>query len=112
MTLEKTYTLQEACAYLGGVSEYWLKRTAKRLRIGTRMAKKLVFTEAHLKQLLAAHDLEAQQPRARRTTPQAASRTTPRAAKPKPKPLPAADSAATALRARPERARSYGTSAS
>jgi hypothetical protein len=103
---EPLYTVEEAVAYLKVVSPYWVKKTARRLGIGTRMARKLVFTEAQLKQLLDAHALEAKQPKAART-PKA---TQPRAAKPKPTPAPVPGSV-TVLRSRPERARSYGRSA-
>lgn len=103
MALETTYTVDEAVAYLKVVSVYWVKKTARRLGIGTRMARKLVFTEAQLKQLLDAHALEAKQPRAARA-PKAKQL---RAAKPKPMAAPVPGSV-TVLRARPERARSYG----
>lgn len=101
---EQLYTVDEAVAYLKVVTDYWVKRTARRLGIGTRMARKLVFTEAQLKQLLDAHALEAKQPKAART-PKAKP---PRAAKPKPMPAPVPGSV-TLLRSRPERARSYGS---
>lgn len=101
------HTVKQAVELLGGeevVTEYWVKKTARRLRIGTRMARTLVFTEAQLQELVAQHALQATQPAAPKSQPSAS----PRAAKPKPTPLPAADASTTPLRSRPERARSYG----
>lgn len=107
--LERVYTVPQTVELLGGkevVTEYWLKKTARRLGIGTRLGRKLVFTESQVQALLDAHALEAQQPKTARA-PQVKQ---PRSPRPKQTPVPA-PSAVTTLRARPERARSYGRSA-
>lgn len=105
--LEPVFTVSQAVELLGGketVTEYWLKKTARELQIGTRLGRKLVFTESQIQQLLDRHALDAQKPKpARRTnTPK------PKPAKAAPKPVPVADRTVTPLQARPERARSYG----
>jgi hypothetical protein len=105
--LERVLTVAQTVEWFGGeevVTQYWIKKTARKLGIGTRLGRKLVFTESQVQALLDAQALEAQQPK-----PASAPRMKqPRAAKPKPAPIPAANSAVTPLRARPERARSYG----
>lgn len=108
-----TYSVKQVVEMLGGpdvVTEYWVKRTARRLGIGTRFGRTLCFTEAQIKKLVDAHALQAQKPKQRqeRTKKQQAG-----APKAKPAPLPAASGNVTPLlQSRPERARARRRSAS
>ncbi|MEU6709902.1 hypothetical protein ABZ897_00370 [Nonomuraea sp. NPDC046802] len=103
--LERVFTLPQTVEWFGGkevVTEYWLKKTARKLKIGTRLGRRLVFTETQLQMLLDAHALQGQEPKPARKTGTVKK---PRPAKPQN--VPAANSAVTPLCARPERARSY-----
>jgi hypothetical protein len=100
------YTVPQMVELFGGtevVTEYWVKKTARKLGIGTRLGRNLVFTEGQATALLDAHALEVKQPK----TAPAPRVKQPRAVKPKVS-LPPTNAAVTPLRARPERARSYG----
>jgi hypothetical protein len=102
----QVFSLTQTIELLGGkevVTEYWLKKTARRLGIGTRFGKKLCFTEAQIKELIDAHALEAKQPKPQNQPRAKQSRA------PKPKQLPAVSGTVTKLQARPDRARSYGS---
>lgn len=84
------------------VTEYWVNRTARRHNIGTIIRRKRVFTLPQVERLVELQAVDAQQPKPTRR-PAGAGK--PRPAKPRL--VSAADSAATPLRARPDRARSY-----
>lgn len=107
----QVFSITQAIELLGGeevVTEYWLKKTARRLRIGTRFGRTLCFTEAQIKELIDAHALEAQQPKPQQQERAKKQQRAPKA-KVSPAPLPAASGNVTRLQSRPERARSYGS---
>ena len=85
-----------------GVTEYWVNSTARKHKIGTIIRRKRVFTLPQVERLVELQAVEAEQPKPTRKT---ADTTKARPAKPQPIPLPS--TAATPLRARPDRARSY-----
>jgi hypothetical protein len=106
------YTVKQAVEMLGGpdvVTEYWIKKTARKLGIGTRFGRTLCFTEEQVRQLIDAHALKAQQPKPQRQErAKKQSQSTPKA-KASLAPIPAASGNVTRLQSRPERARSYGS---
>lgn len=107
MAVENIHTVEDVVSHFKGiVTEYWVKKTARRLGIGTRAGRKLAFTDRQLQRFIDAHALEEAKPkaaaRAQRTQQPLAA---------KPKPLPSVNSGVIELRARPERARSYGRTA-
>lgn len=104
MALPDVYTPAHIAAHLG-VSEYYVKRTARRHGIGKVIARQRRFTEADVQEFLRVHEA-AQQPKPSR----APKEKQPRALKPKTA-LPPTPDGVTVLRSRPERARSYGRSA-
>ncbi|MER6575757.1 hypothetical protein [Nonomuraea sp. NPDC001023] len=89
-----------------GMTEHWVNTMARKHKIGTIIRRKRVYTRAQVERLVELQAVDAQQAKPART----ANTTKTRASKPKPAPLPPA-STATTLRARPERARSYGGTA-
>jgi hypothetical protein len=106
----QVFSVTQAIELLGGkevVTEYWLKKTARRLGIGTRFGRTLCFTEAQIKQLIDAHALEAKQLKPQQQE-RAKQQRAPKA-KATPAPIPAASGNVTRLQARPDRARSYGS---
>ncbi len=101
MTLEQTYTPEEAANYLKVVTAHWLKRKAGAGAIPhTRLGRKVVFTEAHLQAILAMFAsgsvVTATRPQSKPTRKAQA-----------PSPAPAAHGQVRELVARPERSRSY-----
>ncbi len=106
MTLEQTYTPEEAAKYLKVVTAHWLKRKAGAGAIPhTRLGRKVVFTEAHLQAILAMFAS------GKTATPiSAQSKPATRKAKAL-SPAPAAHGQVRELVARPERSRSYRRSA-
>ena len=85
-----------------GVTEYWVNRTARKHKIGTTIRRKRAFTLPQVERLIELQAIEAQHPR-----PIRRSADTKKARPAKPQPLPSTSTAATPLRARPDRARSY-----
>lgn len=103
------YTAAEVVAMFPrelAVTEYWVNATARKHKIGTIIRRKRVYTRPQVERLV---ELQAVEPRQTKPAREASTKQ-PRAAKPKPAPLPPASSATT-LRSRPERARSYGGTA-
>ncbi|MER7361828.1 hypothetical protein [Nonomuraea wenchangensis] len=93
------------------VTEYWVNATARRHKVGTIIRRKRVFTLPQVQRLVDLQAQEAQQPNAARRERAKTDRQS--AAKPKrERTPPAADSDVTPLQPRPDRARSYGGSAS
>jgi hypothetical protein len=94
-------------AELFEVSEYYVKKIARENGIGTVVARQRKFTAADVQTFLQVHEAKATKSgRASRAT-RATQQRTPR---PKPATLPNPTDGVTVLRARPERARSYGQS--
>lgn len=89
------------------VTEYWVNATARKHKIGTSIKRQRVFTLSQVERLVELQAVEAQPPPLKKQE----RAKTQRPPKVKPTPLPAADAAATPLRSRPERARSYERSA-
>jgi len=107
------YSVKQVVEKLGGpdvVTEYWIKKAARQLGIGTRFGRTLCFTEAQIKKLVDAHALQAQKPRQRQERTKRQQTGTP---KPTPAPLPDPGGNVTPLlQSRPERARAHRRSAS
>ncbi|MGI5274665.1 hypothetical protein ACQEUU_36910 [Nonomuraea sp. CA-218870] len=91
------------------VTEHWVNKTARRHGIGTLIRRKRVFTQAQVDRLIELQAVEASTPKPARKTAAPAARQTAQAKKPKQK---RPDATVTPLQARPDRARSYGRSAS
>lgn len=101
MALPEVFTPADIAGLLG-VSEYYVKRIARKHGVGMVVARQRRFTADDVQEFFKVH-AAAQQPKVA-TAPRVRQ---PRAQRPKPAPSPAPGTV-TVLRARPERARSYG----